>query len=60
LECKSEEDFQKVSGYLNAICDFMKPVLVEQYFEVGRYPQTIRWHAFTVVKPNVNRTNQLD
>jgi hypothetical protein len=59
LDCKSEEDFQKVTEYLIAICEFMKPVLVEKYFEVGQRPQTITWHAFAV-KPIVNRTMQLD
>ena len=48
LDDKSEEDFQNVSEYLNAICEFMKPVLVEQYFDVGRLPQTIAWHTFAV------------
>jgi hypothetical protein len=44
--------------YLIAICDFMKPVLVEKY-AVGHHPQKIAWYAFAV-KPNVNRTMQLD
>ena len=58
LELQSEADFQKVSVILS-LCDFMKPVLVEKYFDVGRRPQTIAWHAFAV-KPIVNRTMQLD
>jgi hypothetical protein len=37
----------------------MKPVLFEIYFDVGRGPQTIAWHAFAV-KPIVNQTMQLD
>ena len=49
----------KVSDYLIAICDFMKPVLVENYVDVGRLPQTIAWHALAV-KPIVNWTMQLD
>ena len=56
---KSEEDFQKVSEYLIAICEFMKPVPVEKYFEMGRRPQTIAWHVFVVIA-TVNRTVQLD
>ena len=59
MDDKSEEDFQKVSEYLIAICKFMKPVPVDKYFDVGRRPQTIAWHAFAV-KPIVNRTMQLD
>jgi hypothetical protein len=57
LDCKSEEDFQKVSEYLITICEFMKPVPVEKYFDVGHHPQTITWHAFAV-KPTVNPTVQ--
>jgi hypothetical protein len=37
----------------------MKPVPVEKYFDVGRHPQTIAWHAFAVIA-TVNRTVQLD
>ena len=59
MDDKSEEDFHKVNEYLIAICEFMKPVLVEKYFDVGRLPQTITWHALAV-KPIVNRTMQLD
>ena len=59
MDDKSEEDFQKVSEYLIAICEFMKPVLVDKDFDVGRRPQTIIWHAFAV-KPIVNRTVELD
>ena len=55
LDDKSEEDFQKVSEYLITICDFMKPVLVEKYFDGGHRPQTI-----TCLLPIVNRTMQLD
>jgi hypothetical protein len=58
LDDKSEEDFQKVSEYLLAICEFMKPVPMDKYFDVGRRPQTIARHAFDV-KPTVNRTVQL-
>ena len=36
LDDKSEEDFQKVSEYLVAICEFMKPVPVVKMFDVGR------------------------
>ena len=36
-----------VSEYLITICEFMKPVPVEKYFDVGRRPQTIAWHVFT-------------
>ena len=49
MDDKSEEDFQIVSEYLIAICEFMKPVQVEKYFEVGRRPQAIAWHAFAVM-----------
>ena len=59
MDDKSEKDFQKVSEYLIAICDFMKPVLIEKYVDVGCRPQTIAWHAFAV-KPIVNGTMQLD
>ena len=45
---------QEVSEYFIAICEFMKPVPVEKYFDVGRRPQTI------AVKPTVNRTVRLD
>ena len=41
MDDKSEEDFQKVSEYLIAACEFMKPVPMEKYFDVGRCPQTI-------------------
>jgi hypothetical protein len=41
LDDKSEEDFQKVTEYLIAICEFMKPVPMEKYFDVGPRPQTI-------------------
>ena len=58
MDDKSEEDFEKVSEYLIAICEFMRPVPVEKYFDVGHRPQTIAWHAFAV-KPTVNRTVQL-
>ena len=51
--------FKKVSEYLIAICDFMKPVLVEKYFDVGNHSQTIECHAFAV-KPIVNWTMQLE
>jgi hypothetical protein len=51
LDDKSEEDFQKVSEYLIAICEFMKPVPVGKYCDVGRC-QTIAWHVFAV-KPTV-------
>jgi hypothetical protein len=37
LDDKSEEDLQKVSKYWIAIWEFMKPVPVEKYFDVGRY-----------------------
>ena len=56
---QTDEDFQKVSDSLIAICDFMTPVLVEKYVDVGRRPQTIAWYAFTV-KSIVNRTMLLD
>ena len=59
MDDKSEEDFQKVSEYLNVICEFMKPVPVEKYFDVGRRPQTITWHVFAVITI-VNRIVQLD
>ena len=45
--------------YLIAICDFMNPVLVEKYADVGRCPQAIKCYAFAV-KPIVNRTTQFD
>jgi hypothetical protein len=48
LDDKSEEHFQKVSEYLITICEFMKPVPVEKYFDVGSHPQTIKRHAFAV------------
>jgi hypothetical protein len=59
LDDKSEEDIFKVSEYLITISEFMKPVLEEKYFDMGRCPQTIAWHAFAV-KPIVNQTMQLD
>ena len=59
MDDKSEEDFQKVSEYFIVICEFMKPVPVEQYFDVRRSPQTITWHAFAVIA-TVNQTVQLD
>ena len=59
LDDKSEEDFQKVSEYLIVICEFMKPVPVKTYFDVGRCPQTIAWHVFAVIA-TVNQTVQLD
>jgi hypothetical protein len=59
LDDKSEEDFQKVSENVIAICEFMKPVPVEKYFYVERHPQTITCHAFTVIA-TVNQTMQLD
>ena len=49
----------KVSKYLIAICEFMKPVLVEKYFDVGCSPQTNAWHVFAVIA-TVNLTVQLD
>ena len=58
MDDKSEEDFQKVSEYLIAICEFMKPV-GGKYFDVQRRPQTITWHVFAVIA-TVNRTVQLD
>ena len=45
--------------YLIATCDFVKPVLVEKYVDVGRRPQTIAWYPFAV-KPIVNWKIQLD
>ena len=59
MDDKSEGDFQKVSEYLIAICEFMKPVLVEKYFDVGRHPQTIALHTLAVMA-TVNQTVQLD
>ena len=59
LDDKSEEDFQKVTEYLIAICECIKPVPMEKYFDVGRGPQTIAWHVFTVIA-TVYRTEQLD
>jgi hypothetical protein len=59
LDDKSEEDFQKVSEYLIANCEFMKPVPVEKYFDVGPNPQTIAWYVFAVIA-TVNQTVQLD
>jgi hypothetical protein len=56
LDDKSEKVLQKVSEYL-IIFEFMKPVLVEKYFDVGCRPQTIACFA---VKPTVNWTVQLD
>ena len=52
------ERFSK-SEYLIFICECMKPVPVEKYFDVGHRPQTITWHVFAV-KPIVNQTVQLD
>ena len=51
--------FKKVSEYSIAISEFIKPVPVEKYFDVGRRPQTIAWHVFAVMA-TVNRTVQLD
>jgi hypothetical protein len=59
LGLQTEEDFQKASDYLIAICDFKKPVMIEKYVDVGRHPQTIALYAFSV-KHIVNRTMQLD
>ena len=59
MDDKSEEDFLKVSEYLIVIYEFMKPVPVEKYFDVGRCPQTIAWHVFAVIA-TVNLTVQLD
>ena len=59
MDDKSEEDFQKVSEYLIAICEFMKLVPVEKHCDVGRRPQTIAWHIFAVIA-TVNWTVQLD
>ena len=59
MDDKSEEDFQKVQEYFIAFCEFVKPVPGEKYFDVGRRPQTIAWHAFAA-KHIVNRTMQLD
>jgi hypothetical protein len=58
LDDKPEEDFQKVSEYLIVICERMKPVPVEKYFDVGRRPQTIAWHVFTIIA-TVNRLVRL-
>ena len=59
LDDKSEEEFQEESEYLIAIGEFMKPVPMGKYFDVGRSPQTIAWDYFAV-KPTINRTVQLD
>jgi hypothetical protein len=59
LDDKSGEDFQKVSEYLLFICECMKPVPVEKYFDVGRSPQSIPLQLFAVIA-TVNRTVQLD
>jgi hypothetical protein len=48
LDDKSGEDIENVSEYLIAIYEFMKPVPVEKYLDVGRHPQTITWHDFSV------------
>ena len=55
MDDKSEEDFQKVSEHLIAICEFMKPDPVGKYFHMGHRPQAIALHAFTVMA-TVNRT----
>ena len=49
----------KIREYLTAICEFMKLVPVEKYFNVEHRPQTIPWHAFAVMA-TVNWTVQLD
>ena len=59
MDDKSEEEFQTVIEYLIALCEFMKPVPVEKYFDVRHGPQTIAWHAFAVIA-TVNRTVQSD
>ena len=41
LDDKLEEEFQKLCEYLIAICEFMKPVQVEKYIDVGRRPQSM-------------------
>jgi hypothetical protein len=56
LDDKSEEDFQKVSEYLIAICEFIKPVPVEKYVDMERRPQTIAWHVFAVIATAVRLT----
>jgi hypothetical protein len=55
LDDKSEEDFKNVSEYLIVICECMTPVPLENYFDVGRCPQTIAWHVFAVIAA-VNQT----
>ena len=50
---------EEVRDYLIAICDFMKPVLVEKYVDVERHPQIITWYAFAV-KPIVNWSTQFN
>ena len=56
---QSEEDFQKVREYLIVICECLKPVPVEKYFDVECRHQTIAWHVYAVIA-TVKRIVQLD